>query len=239
MNLKYQNCKSLLIYLSERKSQAAFGSSLLLAVGVGLLLNGCIPYTLGTTARPLKPGEIQSSSSIYFIPNGIELFDTTSVTFIGMGLQIRRGLNDRAEIGVRFPGLAGAVMTYKHLLVGDQESTGALAVMVGAGFVNAGEHAHVEASLIASGSEESWMTPYGGLRLMQVVPISEHAVTDSPTAGAIFGVRIGTAEFGVSPEIGLFYDKSALGLRDHDFIVVPSITLHGQKLLELLRRPKW
>src|SRR5258705_13827114 len=54
--------------------------------------------------------------------------------------------------------------------------------MGGGGFVNWGNHAHFEATVIASG-HQSLLTPYGGLRLSQVVPLSRSARSDSPTAG--------------------------------------------------------
>ena len=66
-----------------------------------------------------------------------------------------------------------------------------------------------------------------------MAPLSKGAVGDSPTAGGFLGLRIGTERFGVSPEVGVFYDRSALGLRSRDVIVVPAIVLHGTQLLEM------
>lgn len=66
---------------------------------------------------------------------------------------------------------------------------------------------------------------------MQVLPLAENAVSDSPTAGGLAGVRLGRRDFGVSLEIGVYYDRSALGIRSHDVIVVPAMTLHGQEFL--------
>jgi len=105
------------------------------------------------------------------------------------------------------------------------------------GFVNWGNHAHFEATLIASG-HQSLLTPYGGLRLAQVVPLSRSARSDSPTAGGFFGLRIGKEELGVSAEVGVFYDRSALGVRSSDVIVVPALVLHGEKLLNALGRAR-
>jgi hypothetical protein len=70
---------------------------------------------------------------------------------------------------------------------------------------------------------------------MQVAPLNADAVHDRPTLGAFFGVRIGSTDFGVSPEVGVFYDHSALGVRRGDLVVVPAISLHGQRLLEIFR----
>lgn len=56
----------------------------------------------------------------------------------------------------------------------------AIAIMGGGGFVNFGDHAHFELTLLASG-EEGTFTPYGGLRAMQVMPISQGAVRECIT----------------------------------------------------------
>ena len=96
--------------------------------------------------------------------------------------------------------------------------------MVGGGLVNWGEHAHLEATLITSAAE-SRFTPYGGIRAMQVFPLNKGAVHDSPTLGGFIGARLGTRTAGISPELGVFYDNSALRIPG-DF---PSflLTLHG------------
>jgi hypothetical protein len=99
--------------------------------------------------------------------------------------------------------------------------------MVGGGIVNWGEHAHLEATLITSAPESDRFTPYGGLRAMQVIPIDKGAVHDSPTLGGFLGARIGTLTAGISPEIGIFYDHSALHLHKGNILFVPAITLHG------------
>ena len=69
------------------------------------------------------------------------------------------------------------------------------------------------------------MTPYGGLRAMQVVPITRGAVSDSPTLGLFGGLRLGDDDFVLSPEIGVYYDRSALHVRNASVIVVPALTL--------------
>ena len=47
-------------------------------------------------------------------------------------------------------------------------------------------------------------------------------IAASPVFG---GVQIGDTEFAIRPELGVFYDHSALGLRSSDIIFVPAITL--------------
>jgi hypothetical protein len=69
--------------------------------------------------------------------------------------------------------------------------------------------------------------PYGGFRAIQVVPMSSTSVKDTPTVGAFAGIKAGGRNRGLSAELGVFYDRSALGLRSNNFIVVPSFAFHG------------
>jgi len=162
----------------------------------------------------------------------LELFDSTATTFIGYDLELRFGIDGRSDVGLRLPGgMSGAIINYKYRLVGDEGGDSpAVALLTGVGMINWGNHLHLEASLIASGAEQALATPYGGLRAMQVVPVSEGAVSDSPTLGGFLGIRLGDEEFGISPEIGIFYDRSALGLRSHNVIIVPSVTIQTKGL---------
>jgi hypothetical protein len=189
----------------------------------------CLPYTVGSTAQPVAPGEVQRSGSVYIIPNAIELLGDSGATSLrGADAEVRWGLTERTDLGLRVPSFSGAVVTAKHRLWGRaQPEAPALAVMGGAGVVNWAEHAHFELSLLASGAISPSVTPYGGLRVMQVAPLSSSAVRDSPTAGGFLGLRIGDGIRGISPEIGIYRDRSALGLRKTRTIYVPAITIHG------------
>ncbi|HYW51246.1 MAG TPA: hypothetical protein VE861_11600, partial [Gemmatimonadaceae bacterium] len=111
----------------------------------------------------------------------------------------------------------------------------ATALMLGGGFVNMGQHAHVEATLITSGREGRSFTPYAGIRGLQVMPLSTTAPRDKPTIGGFGGVRLGDRDGGVSVELGVFYDRSALGLRRNDLVVVPSIGFQGGALWRRVR----
>jgi hypothetical protein len=207
------------------------------------LLGGCIPYAVGSTAQTVTPGERTTSVSTYLILNGVEdLSDSTasrSSSLIGADNELRFGLTPRSDIGVRVPNLSGIVLNYKRRIDSEtSDSAGAkggysVALMPGLGFVNFGEHAHFELTLLASAPPQQTVLPYGGIRAMQVFPLSSTAIHDTPTLGAFVGLRIGTAEQGVSPELGVFYDRSALDLRSSTFIVVPSLTLQGVTLRDL------
>jgi hypothetical protein len=198
---------------------------------------GCIPYTVGTTAQPVPRGESIPVLIWYSIPNGLEYMrDSAAVAFSGVDVEGRSGVTDRADVGIRVPSGTGLVVTYKYRLTSNPDRKApALAVMGGGGLVNLGNHAYFELTLLAS-ARQATFTPYGGLRGSQVIPLSTSAVTDSPTAGGFFGVRIGSDQLGVTPEVGVYYDRSATGVRSGNVIVVPALVVHGTKLLDWLGR---
>ena len=157
----------------------------------------------------------------------------------GIDSELRYGIDPRSDVGIRIPSWSGIVVNYKHRLdavpASPAADTGAaLSIMAGGGFVNWGEHAEGELSLLASAREDRQLVPYGGLRVVQVVPLSRGAPSDRPTAGGFVGLRIGSHDVSVAPELGVFYDHSALGVRRGDVIVVPSVTIRGDALSSLL-----
>lgn len=196
------------------------------------LLGGCTPYAVATTARPLARGERSFTQMLTVVPGGARFAgDSSDVAIPGYDLETRIGLDDRTDIGLRIPTMSGAIVTWKRRLdAADARAGRATAVLLGGGFVNLGQHAHLEATLVTSGDETSIVVPYGGLRALQVIPLSSEAVSDAPTIGGFGGVRIGDRDGGVSLELGVFYDRSALKLRRGDLIIVPSISLHGLPL---------
>ncbi|MBC7789805.1 MAG: hypothetical protein H7Z74_07650 [Anaerolineae bacterium] len=207
-------------------SRIAFLAGAALSV---LLTTGCIPLTVGSTAQPVAVGTTVHSTSMYVVPNSHDdSVNSRSYPRYGVDPEVRFGLDDRSDIGVRAPAFAGIVANYKRRLNGVSDASGAaVALMLGGGLVNWGDHAHFELTVITSAAESDRFTPYGGVRLMQVIPINKGAVHDSPTFGGFFGARIGTRNVGISPELGVFYDRSALGIRNGSVLFVPAITLHG------------
>jgi hypothetical protein len=190
---------------------------------------GCIPLTVGSTAQPVPVGTTVHSMSMYVVPNSVhDSINNRSYPRYGIDPEVRFGLDDRSDIGVRAPSFSGIVANYKRRLNGVSQAPGAAtAIMVGGGLVNWGDHVHLEATLITSAEDNDRFTPYGGIRAMQVIPINKGAVHDSPTLGGFFGARIGSLKAGISPEIGVFYDHSALRLRKGNILIVPAITIHG------------
>ncbi|NUO65007.1 MAG: hypothetical protein HOQ12_13040 [Gemmatimonadaceae bacterium] len=210
-----------------------------LAILAGVSLGACIPYSVGSTARTVPAGEHTRASTAFVIPNGFEAKgDTTAATMPGLDTELRYGIDDRSDFGVRVPSWSGVVVNYKHRVdakpAAAAADTGvAVAVMAGGGFVNWGQHAEGELSLIVSAREDRRAVPYGGLRVVQVVPLSSDVPSDRPTAGGFLGLRLGGRDAGVTPEIGIYYDHSALGIRRSDLIIVPSITFRGDFLSSL------
>lgn len=192
--------------------------------------SACIPLTVGSTAKPVPVGTTVRSMSMYAVPNSFsdETTDDRDLPRFGMDPEVRFGIDESSDIGVRAPSFSGIVANYKHRLNGPSSAPGApVSLMVGGGLVNWGDHLHLEATLMTSAEEKGTFTPYTGLRAMQVVPLNRGAVHDSPTIGAFFGARLGTSAAGISPEIGVFYDHSALGIRRGNVLFVPAITVHG------------
>lgn len=202
---------------------------------VFLGVTACVPHTVATTAQPVPVGEVAPVLIWYSIANGIEVMrDSGSIAWVGIDAEARLGVSDRADVGIRIASGTGMVVNYKYRLsTNPDRQASAIAIMGGGGLVNWGNHAHFEATLLASGRQKLF-TPYGGLRLAQVLPLSSAAPSDSPTAGGFFGLRIGKEQLGVSAEVGVFYDRSALGIRSSNVIVVPALVVHGQDLIKAI-----
>ena len=214
-----------------------------LSLWVGL--TACVPYTVGSTARPVARGERTTTMSTWVMP---AMGDTTFGSRSGsaalmIDYESRWGINEKSDAGLRAVG-GGLVFNYKRLFSGPS-SIYDVAVMPGLGFVNWGNHAYFETTLLASkrptkpADKEHTISgnvlPYFGLRVMQVAPLNQYSVHDRPTAGGFLGVRFGTETFGVSPEVGVFYDHSALDVRKNDLVIVPAISVHGSEMIRILR----
>ncbi len=215
---------------------------LLLLAAASHLLTGCVPYTVGTTAATAPEGELQTTTSIALVPVGVEyrddeddIQDGYSGAYFLASTGARFGIGPSTDIGIYAPGYSGIVVNAKHQFQAAQPGAPlGWAAMGGMGVINGGLNAHLEATLIASGREDLIATPYGGMRFMQTFPLSSEAVSDLPTIGPFGGVRLGTTDLGISLEVGVFYDDSALDLRTNSIIVVPSVSLHGAGLLQVL-----
>ena len=199
------------------------------------LQSGCLPYTVGNTAQPIRRGEKTFTSSIYVVPNGISIVDSTSQMLRGMDLEARMGISDKADVGVRLASMSGLVINYKQRLSGyAHPDSGALSWMLGAGVVGLAGHAHFEATLLASRPQRGYVMPYGGLKMMHIEPMSASAWHDPPTIGAFLGIRLGDSRDAFLPEVAVYYDEPTGGLRNTNIVVVPSISFRGDWINRLL-----
>lgn len=202
-----------------------------------LLLGGCLPYSVGQTAETAPRNALVVSQSAQFVPidpfaeecEDCESGGGSGGGYVSLDAEARVGLTDRSDVGVRFVGGAGFGVTYKNRLTAPG-GPAEVAVSGGGGVIHVGDHAYGEATVLVSGPPRAPLVPYGGLRGFATVPVRPGAVRDGPTVGGFAGVRVGTTAAGVSAEIGVFRDPSALGLRERDVIVVPSVTVHGRGL---------
>ena len=77
------------------------------------------------------------------------------------------------------------------------------------------------------------MTPYGGVRVQHALALGDDDPTPNPAIGGFAGIRLGEPDLGISPELGIFYSPTDTFM-ETDWVVVPSITVHGGRLLKAL-----
>jgi hypothetical protein len=203
-------------------------------------LAGCVPYAVGTTATP-APSRVVVPSATVQVASGQPDLDPDEgdpnaeprTTTFTLDNEARFGLDADSDAGVRLVGTSGVVATYKRRLVDGGADGLSAAVLVGGGVVGLGSHGHLEATLVASYPARAQLVPYGGARLQHLLPLGDDAPAPDPAFGVFAGVRLGEADLGVSPELGLFYGPSD-ALFAGDWIIVPSVTVHGGRLLEAL-----
>lgn len=200
-------------------------------------LAGCVPYAVGTTAATVQPRAIEPSAVLQVASGRRDLGrdDEPKGAALMLGNEARLGLDERSDVGLRLIGLNSLTATYKRRLAGPLGSDEGVAVIVGAG-VLVPRHLHFEATVVASpGPLEvaPRITPYAGLRLQDLTPFSDDALATSPAVGLFVGGRFGWPDLALSPELGVFYSPSPF-LGDDDVIVVPSVTIRGDRLRRAL-----
>lgn len=199
------------------------------------LLTGCISYTVGQGAETIAPHEQTLNSTFNVVPGSLkDGRNHTPTRRPSMDLDWRRGLDDRSDIGIRVTNWSGAMFTWKRQLSRPDssrlqfENRSRTAIMLGAGLINFTEHAAFEATLIHSSRWTPAGQTYGAIRAIQVVPLGPEVPHDDPVVGVAFGHLFGDRNRSIGPEIGVFYDRSALGLNTNRVIVVPAVVLRGQ-----------
>ena len=192
------------------------------------LLTGCISYTVGQGAETAQVGKRVSSSSVSVVPGTLN--DSTPTRRPSIDTEVRYGVNPRTDIGFRIATWSGFMVTWKRQLTRADTSTmlenrARTSIMLGGGVLNMGEHAGFEATLISSGKWTQQGQLYGAIRVVQVVPITNTARSDDPVIGASVGYLIGNREYSIGPELGVYYDRSVLGLNTNRILVIPSVVV--------------
>ena len=215
-------------------------SRLTIVGSAAALLAGCVPYAVGTTAAPAPPGAVVTSATVQVAAgqpaldaDGDDLNAEPRTTTFSIDNEARFGLGADADAGVRLVGSSGIAANYKRRLRDGGRDGLSAAVLLGGGVVGLGSHAHLEATFVASRPTGAGLAPYGGLRVQHLLPLGEEAPAPDPAVGVFVGVRLGEADLGVSPEMGLFYSPTD-ALFQTDWVVVPSVTVHGSRLLRAL-----
>ena len=195
------------------------------------LTTGCISYTVGMGAETTPAGERTTTNSVNVVPGtlrGESDENTLSIRRPSVDTDFRFGIDDRSDIGLRVATYSGFMLTWKRQLgridsSATPENRRRTALMLGGGLVNLGAHAGFEATLITSGKWTSTGQWYGALRAIQVVPLSPEAPHDDPVVGISVGHLFGDRNGSIGPEIGVYYDRSVLGLNTNRIIFVPSL----------------
>ncbi len=203
---------------------------------VPLLLPGCISYTVGQGAETTPQGERSVSSSLNLVPGTLSNSDRSASTRRpSVDTDLRFGVDDRTDVGFRIATYSGFMLTWKRQLTAPDsskftENRARTAIMLGGGLVNAGEHAGFEATMISSSKWSAAGQWYGAVRAIQVFPITNSARGDDPVIGMSVGHLFGDRNKSMGPEIGVYYDRSTLGLNTNRILVIPSFVVRGQSL---------
>lgn len=204
----------------------------LIAIGlISASLTGCISYTVGQGAETTAPGEKSYSSSVNLVPGTLkDVASNASTRRPSVDTDVRFGIDDRSDIGFRIATYSGFMVTWKRQITRADtskfpENRTRAAFMLGGGLLNAGEHAGFEATLIASGPWSPAGQFYGALRAIQVAPITSSARHDDPVMGFSLGYLFGSSERSMGPELGVYYDRSVLGLNTNRILVIPSFVV--------------
>ncbi len=203
---------------------------------VPLLFSGCISYTVGQGADTTPQGERSVSSSLNLVPGTLSNSDSSASTRRpSVDTDIRFGVDDRTDVGFRIATYSGFMLTWKRQLTAPDsskfiENRARTSIMLGGGLLNAGEHAGLEATLISSSKWSAAGQWYGAVRAIQVFPITNSARSDDPVIGLSVGHLFGDRNKSMGPEIGVYYDRSTLGLNTRRILVIPSFVVRGQSL---------
>jgi hypothetical protein len=194
-----------------------------------LMMPSCLPYAMGATAATARPDELHTRTLVSVIRLSDSAVGGTRIPRTATyDLEFRTGIDERSDVGLRITSLSGVVASYKRRVAGD-ETRGGLAYQVEGGVVNMADHVMGGVSLVGSGKEYGLFGWFGGLRALAVAPIAAGAARDQATVGGFVGARMEFLAFTAFPEIGVYYDKSALNLRKSSVMVIPSFSIRRSR----------
>ena len=197
------------------------------------VLSGCVPYAVGETPRTVPEREVEPSATVQIASarRDIDRGDRANRPTFALSNEARLGLDDVSDVGVRLTGF-GLSATYKRRLSGAGDD--GLSLIAGGGVVGR-SHLHWEATVVGSGAlpGSERVVPYYGARAQGLVAFSDDAADVSPAVGGFLGARIGWPDLALTPELGVFYSPSPT-LSDSPWIVVPSVTVRGERLVKAL-----
>src|SRR5262245_8859630 len=121
--------------LASIRREAALSRSIVAGLLLACGTSACIPYTAGTTAKPLPAGARSTTLSTYVMPSVGGLDSAYSESFFAVDFETRFGVDDRSDVGLRALSLSGVTLDYKRLLTGPDVRAD-IAIIPGFGFVN-------------------------------------------------------------------------------------------------------
>lgn len=196
------------------------------------LLHGCVPYAVGTTAATVAPRALKTTAMLSPSTQTVSL--RNEIAPVISDFELRTGINDRSDAGLRITDYSGVMLSYKVRVFGEVGEPG-LAAQAEAGVLDDGKARVAGATLIASGNEASFLTPFGGGRWLVIGNHKSNIVPRAPVVGLFAGVRIGNRDTFVAPELGVFRDRlrqrmgSAPG-----WLVVPSLSVSLNAFMKLV-----
>lgn len=224
----------------RRRSHRTAATALLLMWST--LSSGCVSYTVGQGAETVAPYEKERGVSANMVPITLNDGVTDHPTYRpSLDAEFRYGVDERTDVGVRVTSVSGVMLSWKRqLTAADTSSTPEnrvrTAIMLAGGVLNFAEHASFEATLITSGAWSTYGQPYGAVRVMAVAPLNATARKDDPAGGIAFGFLFGDRQNSIGPELGVYYDRSTLGLNPHRIIVIPSLVVRRSGITGFGRR---
>lgn len=189
---------------------------------------GCLPYTMAATASTVPRDSVTLMVGMSSASTAITSRNEYDLRLPTIDTEVRLGVNDRSDAGVRITSFSGLLFSYKRRLVGGRDGAG-LAAQADGGVLHFGAHGLAGLSLLASGREAWVVVPYAGARVMALAPLRSGAGRSAPVIGGFAGVRLRIGHYDVLPEVGVFRDPDVGDVTRRRWFVVPAAGLRITK----------